>query len=121
MLAFTRLALLIGVALVAITGIVIAGVSFSPTALLPGILGVVLIAAGFIGERRPTWKRHAMHIAVAAALLGALGSLRVFSAFGDPDANPVVIAGQMMTLMLCAIFVVLGIRSFIEARRARPS
>ena len=63
---------------------------------------------------------HAMH---GAALLGLVGflvpAIRVILAFVDGASINLAIAGQIAMAILCAVFLVLCIRSFIAARRAR--
>jgi hypothetical protein len=107
-------AILIGVALVVIgiAGFVATG-STAKTALIPAYFGAIL---GVLGAwaRNPARRKAAMHIAVVIALLGFLAS------FGRlVTASPSGAAAVSMTLMaaLTGIFVVLAVKSFIDARR----
>jgi hypothetical protein len=93
----------------------------SITALLPAVVGVILLICGGIALSRPELNRTVMHVAVAVALLAALGSLRVFTLLGDPDAPQTAIVSQLAMLVLCGGYVALGVRSFIQARRARTA
>jgi hypothetical protein len=70
--------------------------------------------------RSPQARRHAMHAAVAIALISALGTLpRLFPALMAREfSRPAVMAQAAMVLVLL-LYVVLGVKSFIEARRAR--
>ncbi len=93
----------------------------SPTALIPALLGLLLVAAGAVGLRGGDARRHAMHAAAAVALLGVLGSLGQLiarPAAGSEHADIARTAG-ILNLLLCGIFLALAVRSFIEARRAR--
>lgn len=91
----------------------------SVTALIPAFVGVVFVILAFVA-RNPAARKHVMHAAVALALLGALGTLgRIIPAVRDGNTTrPAVLAQIAMTVMLL-VYVALGVRSFIEARRAR--
>lgn len=95
----------------------------SVTALIPAFLGLPLCLLGALA-RRESWRRHAMHGAVLIGLLGFLGSARgllqlpALLAGGDV-ARPAAVAAQSITAALCLAFVILCVRSFVEARRKR--
>ncbi len=114
-------ALLVAVGVVA--WLMSGGPDASPTALIPAVLGAILIVAGLVGLRGGNARRHAMHAAAAVALLGALGSLWQLvarPAQGSEHAGVATTAG-LLNLLLCTAFVVLAVRSFVGARRARTS
>ena len=118
-----KLALSVGVLLVVVgvVAYVVSGPGASPTALIPAALGVLLAVAGIAGLRGGDLRRHAMHGAAAVALvgtLGAAGQLIGRPARGSDDAEVALTAG-ILTLLLCGIFLVLAVRSFLEARRSR--
>jgi hypothetical protein len=110
----TPLSLRTGIALVAIgvIGYAITGWA-SPTALIPAALGLLIGGAGLMADRKPNLRRHLMHGAMAVALFGVLGSLRGFGMLPS-------VAGIAMvaTVIVCGIFLVVGVRSFIEARKS---
>jgi hypothetical protein len=91
----------------------------SVTSLIPAMVGAVFLVLALIA-RNPAARRHVMHAAVALALLGAIGTLaRVIPALAAGTAGrPAVLAQIAMTVIL-GVYVALGVRSFIEARRAR--
>lgn len=113
-----RLTVVVGVILIVVTIISVAVVAVTPTAFLPGIGGIILIALGMLASQRESMARHAMHGAMLVALLMALGSLRVFT---NPPDNQIVAAAQYVTLGASAVLLVLGINSFIQARRTRQA
>lgn len=90
------------------------------TALIPAIFGLLLILCGWVATN-PKLRMHAMHV---AALLGLLGT-----GFPLARALPAAIRGnlslavieQLIMAVLSLIFVVLCVRSFIAARKARKS
>lgn len=110
--------------LVAIAGFVATG-SSHPTALIPGGIGVLFCIFGALanspdGKKRMLW----MHIAVTVALLCFLGTIKadldVFRlAHGMAFAHPVAIEEKAAMSLLCLLFVLLCVRSFIAARRTR--
>ena len=91
----------------------------SITALIPAFVGAVFLVLA-IAARNPAARKHVMHAAVALALLAAIGTLgRIIPAIGAGTlGRPAVLAQIAMTVILF-VYVALGVRSFIEARRAR--
>jgi hypothetical protein len=107
---------------VGVGGYVASG-AHAPTALIPAVLGVLLAVCAALA-RNPKTRMHAMHGAVLLALLGLLGSLRgVFQLpaylAGEPVVRPLAVVAQSITAVLCLAYLVVAIRSFIQARRAR--
>jgi hypothetical protein len=117
------LALLVGVALVAIgLGAFVGTGAHAPTALIPAVLGLLIAISGLVA-RNPRLRMHAMHAAVLVALVGVLGCapglLHLPALLGGTDERPVATVARVVTLLVCLGFVVSAVRSFIEARRAR--
>lgn len=110
--------------LVAATGIVayLATGASSLTALIPTLLGVLLLVCAFIA-RKESARKHAIHAALVVALLGIFGTLMNVVQIGDLFAGtaerPAAIIASTVTFVLLVVYVVLGVRSFIAARRAR--
>ena len=94
----------------------------SLTALIPAAFGVVLALTGLIA-RDDRWRMHAMHGAVVVALLGFLGSFRGLLGIGkvlDGTAvRPAAIVAQTIMALLTLAYIVVDVRSFVQARRAR--
>jgi hypothetical protein len=111
---------LVGFALIAI-GVIgyLATGGASVTALIPAMIGAVMLVLALVA-RSPEARKHAMHAAVAIALISLLGTLpRLFPAvMAGEIQRPAVIAQAAMVLVL-AFYVVMGVKSFIDARRAR--
>ncbi len=116
-----RLTLGLGLLLVAV-GVVayVASDAASPTALLPALLGVVIAALGVLATREPL-RRHAIHGALAVALVGLLGTIPQLAGLGDLVAGdaerPLAVVASTVTALACAVYLVLGVRSFRAARR----
>lgn len=119
----TTVALVTG-ALLVLTGIGGYAAFQSPTALIPVVFGVLLAACGLVA-RREHLRRHAMHAAAAVALLGFLPS--VPGLLGIPDllageaARPAAVVLRSLMAILCLGFLVVAVRSFVAARRARTA
>ncbi len=91
----------------------------SVTALIPAFFGAVFIILALVA-RSESARKHAMHAAVALALLAVLGTLaRVVPAvMAGQFTRPAVLAQIVMTVLLIG-YIVLGVQSFKAARRAR--
>jgi thiol:disulfide interchange protein len=106
-----------------VTGYVLTG-GLSPTALIPAAFGIALAIAG-LAARDDRRRKHAMHAAVVVALLGLLGSLRGLRGIDELIAGnaerPAAVISQLTMAVLCGIYLVLAINSFVAARRNRAS
>lgn len=97
----------------------------SVTALIPAFFGVVLLLIGWLALR-PNLRMHAMHGAVLLALLGLGGSfggvVKAMKWIGGtaPDRPAAVVVQTIMAVVL-VVYVILCVRSFIDARRNRTA
>jgi hypothetical protein len=97
----------------------------SPTALIPAVIGMVFAVCG-AAATTPKRNMLAMHIAALFALVGtaplgmALPKL-LRAAGGQVLARPEAVYAQLATGVLCLIFLILAIRSFVTARLLRKS
>ncbi len=99
--------------------------SRSLTALIPLIFGTMLELFGAL-SLRPEFKKHGMHGAAIIGLVGVLGSAPGALTFlklitGTDVARPLAAKVQAAMFVTCAVFLVLCIRSFQEARARRNS
>lgn len=97
----------------------------SVTALIPAFFGLPLLLTGLLG-RKEKLRQHAMHAAALLALLGLLGTVGgIFKLFvllgGGTVERPAAALVQTLMALLCAVFLGLCIRSFIDARRRRAA
>jgi hypothetical protein len=109
--------LVLGIAAYVLTDMV------SWTALIPAFFGLPIGVLG-LGALRPTWRKHAMHAAAVLALLGLLGSStgvpKVLSLIaGNEVERPAAAISQGIMAVLCLVFVVAAVKSFINARRSQ--
>ncbi|MDD4268757.1 MAG: hypothetical protein PHO07_07045 [Pirellulales bacterium] len=92
--------------------------SKSLTALIPAFFGLPIALLG-LAALRPSIHKHAIHGAVLLALFGLLAPLgRIASAGLRFSAAGV---SQLLMIVLCAVLVVLGLKSFVDARRRRKA
>ncbi|MEM8952675.1 MAG: hypothetical protein AAGD22_00845 [Verrucomicrobiota bacterium] len=116
-LTFLTSALLILTGLVGYFGYELIGATKkSFTSLIPSFIGILMLVGALIAN-----KKHAlgMHISVTFALLGALAGLgRLFSG-GPPDFSAASTKLISVMTVICVIYTILAVRSFIAARRAR--
>ncbi len=93
----------------------------SKTALIPAAFGLVALILGAVALK-PGARKHAMHGAAVVSLLAFLAPLsRVFKAVsaGTFDAFKPSTASMLTMAALSLLFLILCVRSFIAARRAR--
>lgn len=91
----------------------------SVTALIPAFIGLLLALLGAVAAAKEGLRKHLMHAAVVIALLGFIATAgRLVSRLSELTASPAVIS-QVSTAIICLAFVILAIRSFAAARRAR--
>ena len=90
----------------------------SITALIPLFIGVPIIILGVLAfdEKRI---KHSMHAASVLVLLGLIGSVYRFLQkviLGNIDGSSIIL---IIMSVICIIFLILAINSFVEARKVR--
>jgi hypothetical protein len=93
--------------------------SLTPTALIPGALGLTIALLGIWANRSPAQKNLAMNIALGLSVLGILGSVQGIPGFitilsGGTVERPIAAMAQFATVFICLGFVV---RFWVERRR----
>jgi hypothetical protein len=87
------------------------------TALIPAAFGLLLAIFGFAAKSNENLRKHLMHAAVLVALLGFLiPAGRLLSQIGNIKVSLAVFSQAAMSL-ICLVFVILSVKSFIDARR----
>ncbi|GAA1104276.1 hypothetical protein [Nesterenkonia jeotgali] len=116
-----RLTLIVGglLLLVGIIGYVATSFS-SMTALIPSVVGVLLLSSGGIARKN---RKLGVHIALVVALLGALGMIMPLMSlpelFAGESENPGAVISALVTVIVLVVYIILGVRSFMAARRWR--
>ncbi len=91
----------------------------SVTALIPAAFGLLLIIFGFLAKSNENLRKHLMHAAVLVALLGFLiPAGRLLSQMSNIKVSLAVLSQILMSL-ICLVFVILSVKSFVDARRNR--
>jgi len=89
----------------------------SPTALIPAFIGAIIAGCGALAAWKPGLRKHVMHVAALAALLGVLGpGVRLFLSLGE-GASALALISNGATLLFSGTFLYLCVRSFTAARR----
>jgi hypothetical protein len=107
-----------------LTGYIATG-SQHPTALIPAGFGLLIGFCGLVA-RKPGRRKLFMHVAVTLGLLGFLGTVpSIYKMFQIAQhqvvARHAAVYSQFIMCLLCLIFVILCVRSFIAARRTRTA
>lgn len=119
--ALSARALWTGVFLILISIIAVSATNLTPTALIPGLLGLGIALLGIVADKNPQAKTLAMNVALGLAVLGILGSLRGIPDFitiltGGTAERPVAAMAQFATVFICLGFVT---RWFLERNREK--
>ncbi|MCA1623109.1 MAG: hypothetical protein LC768_01660 [Acidobacteria bacterium] len=89
----------------------------SVTALIPAAFGLLLVIFGFLAKSNENLRKHLMHAAVLVALLGFLiPAGRLLSQMSNIKISLAVLSQVAMSL-ICLVFVILSVKSFVDARR----
>ena len=93
----------------------------APTALIPAAFGLLLVMLGLVAKSKENLRKHIMHAAVIVGLLGFLiPAGRLLLHLGDLKVSLSVFS-QVAMSVICLAFVVLCVKSFIDARRNRTT
>ncbi|MCH9025103.1 MAG: hypothetical protein IH931_07190 [candidate division Zixibacteria bacterium] len=93
----------------------------SITALIPAFLGIIILVSGVLAQKESRRKLF-MHIALVFGLLGFLGTASALPSLitmigGEEVTRPGAVIGKSVTAILSLIFLIIGVKSFIDARR----
>ena len=109
--------------LLGLGGFILTG-STHKTALIPCAFGVLFVLFGLLAFKEKL-RKHAMHAAVLVALLAFVGTAKALAHLPDlfrgTAEKPAAVITQAVNAFLSLGFIILAVRSFIQARRARLS
>ncbi len=89
------------------------------TAAIPSAFGILLIVCSLMAKAMPNARKHIMHLAVLLALLGVVGgAMMFFKGLGAEDRDMKKLLDQGGMAILCVVFILLAVNSFIQARRS---
>jgi hypothetical protein len=93
----------------------------SLTALIPAAFGLLLAILGAAARAKENLRMHLMHVAVLLGLIGfVIPAWRILSKLGEITLSAAFLSQAAMALV-CLIFVILCVKSFIDARRSRAA
>ena len=106
-----------------VTGYFMIGMK-SVTALITAFLGIIILVSGVLAQKESRRKLF-MHIALVFGLLGLLGTASALPSLftmlgGEEVTRPGAVIGKSVTAILSLVFLIIGVKSFIDARR-QPS
>lgn len=116
--------ILFGIIIIAVSvAFYIGTYSASITALIPGILGAVMVICGLLA-RNENMCKHLMHVSAVMALIGfiatAEGILRLIGMLGGKEIERSIAFIEMaICSVVFLIYLILSFQSFLEARRNR--
>ena len=125
--AMPTLAILFGIILNAMGfGAYVATGAHSVTALIPAFFGTIIFLCGLLSVFIPKIRMHLMHVAALVGLLGTLGGLgmglpKLGALIAGTAERPLAAGMQIAMGVVCLVYLVLCVKSFIDARRARKS
>ncbi len=95
--------------------------SESITALIPAFFGIPMLILGWLGLNEK-YRKHTMHGAAVLMLLGFFGTVGGLIKFlkmlgGAETARPAAVTVQAVMAMLCLVFLILAVKSFIDVRK----
>ncbi len=95
----------------------------SPTALIPAGFGTVLLVCGLLAVKANI-RMHVMHVAALVGVLGALGGLgmggpKIPDLINGTALKPAAVKLQVAMGVICLLFVIMCVKSFMAARRRR--
>lgn len=89
----------------------------SPTALIPAAFGLLLAVLGFIARAKDDLRKHIMHVAVIIGLIGFVIPAGRLLMNLSSIAMTAAVLSQLAMAVICLVFVILSVKSFIDARR----
>lgn len=119
-----RFSIILGIILIALGLVSYFGISSeSITALIPTFLGVPILILGYLALNEK-YLKHAMHGALVLVILGFGGTVGGLIKFfrmlgGEVFERPSAIIVQAIMAVLCMVFLIFAIKSFIDARRGK--
>ena len=106
-----------------VLGIVFYFIASTFTALIPSILGALMQIVLLLGRQFPSFHKHFAHVNMLILLLGmgaTYGSVLSILSFlfnGVELERPLAAVEQFTTFILCLVGMILGVKSFIDARK----
>lgn len=88
------------------------------TALAPLLPGVGILVCAGIALKKEAARKHAMHVAMIFALLGIIGGWAPLVMAAGEGGRLNAIIESLVMIIICSLYLGMGVQSFIEARKA---
>lgn len=97
--------------------------SESITALIPAFFGLPMLVLGWLGLNEK-YLKHTMHAAAVLMLLGFFGTvgglIKFFKMLGGAEtARPAAVTVQAIMAIMCLVFLIIAVKSFVDVRKNR--
>ena len=92
----------------------------SMTSLIPAWIGGVLVGCGLLVLAKPATRKHAMHLAALAGVIGFAGGFMPLFRSNFNFSKASAVSGLLLSA-LSLLFVLLCVKSFRDARKARQA
>ena len=93
----------------------------SPTALIPAGIGALLVLCAVVVIFKEPLRKHMMHLAAMLGVIGFLGGFMPIMRAGTFDWNKSSVKNGVYLSVVCLVFVIMCVKSFIDARKARQA
>ena len=99
--------------------------SESITALIPAFFGILMLILGWLGLNEK-YLKHTMHGVAVLMILGFFGTISGLIKFfkmlaGVQPERPAAVNVQAIMALMCLVFLILAVKSFVEARRNKKA
>ena len=97
--------------------------SRSPSAFIPSILGLIVYGFVFLAGKFPNQHKHFAHANLFVFGMGcgatykSVGAVCTYLLHGEALTRPVATIEQFTTFVLCLAAIILGVKSFVDARK----
>ncbi len=93
----------------------------SITALIPAFLGILILVSGVLAKKESR-RKHFMHVAVVLGLVGFIGTMDglpglISMMSGEEVTRSAAVIAKSITALISLIFVIICVKSFVDARR----
>ena len=101
------------------------GGNASLTALIPAVFGLLLALLGVAARAKENLRKHLMHVAVLIGLVAfaatASSFMKIPALLNGTADRPAAVLAQFATAIVSLVFVILCVKSFVDARRNRAA
>ena len=120
----SKITLFVGLALIAVGAFFyLTAETKAVTALIPAFIGLPVAILGAVAAVKSTEsvRKHTAHVAVMLTLIGALGGIAMGLKNMGTEGKERAVMAQFIMGAICVAHVVMSVRSFIAARKAREA